>query len=194
MTNINIRFQNQQELENWLNVNGIQTDFWGENRTKSIAHLWQEYIRGEITFEADPPLRVVLVVQVIVRNQNRILIEAEQEFSNGERRSRNQMPSEKMKPGESVEETAVRCLVEELGVSPQQITFLPGGKQRQTVLLSSPSYPGLLTRYTFYTVETAVTGLPPHPFWQNNKGCQEGDPVCCHHWKWVDADNKSINP
>lgn len=188
MTNINLQFQNQQELANWLNNNGVQTDSWGKNGTKSIAHLWKEYIRGEITFEAEPPLRVVQVVQVVVRNQNQILIEAEQEFGNGERRSRNQMPSEKMKPGESVGETAVRCLVEELGVNPQQITFLPGGKQRQTVLLNSPSYPGLLTRYTFYTVETAVTGLPAHPFWRNNNSYQEGDPIRRHRWQWINAE------
>jgi len=174
------------ELIIWLNQHDIDISIWGEANAKSVIHLWDEIASGETTLLDDPPQRIVHVVQVVIRRERQVLLEAEQIMENGSRRFRNQPPSEKLKPEESYLEAAVRCLREELGVAGEAIHLLPESYSPRTELLDSYSYPGLLTEYTFHMVEADVHGLPEEPFWRENDAVLMGDPVKRHLWVWRD--------
>lgn len=172
------------ELVLWLHQHNIDTSLWGEGNAKSVIHLWEEISSGEILLLDDPPRRIVNVVQVVIRRDRQVLLEAEQIMENGSRRFRNQPPSEKFKPGESYQDAASRCLQEELGVTPEAIRLLPSRYYSRTELLDSYSYPGLLTEYTFHMVDAEVMGLPTESFWRGNEAVLMGDPVKRHRWEW----------
>lgn len=178
------KFKNVQELADWLTAVNINTTFWGEGNAKSIDNLWDELKDGEVALQADPPLRLVNVAQILVRRGKQILVEAEQELEDGQRRFRNQPPSEKMKPGESYLETAVRCFKEELGINPENVIMLTETYQQAIRESDSLSYPGLKTQYTFHIIEAQVNGLPQTDFWLENRAYGAGDPVKRHLWKW----------
>ncbi len=112
-----------QDLAHWLEIIGIDSSLWETSSSKTLDNLWDEYVRGEVSFQTDPPLRIVHVVQLIISRDNKILVEVAQEFSNGKRRSRDQPPSEKIKSGEDLYDAALRCLDEELGVKADSSPF-----------------------------------------------------------------------
>jgi ADP-ribose pyrophosphatase YjhB (NUDIX family) len=177
-------FHDEAELSAWLAEKGIDTSKWGIGTAKTVTDLWQELANGDVYIQDDPPLRVVQVTEVVVRKADQVLIEAEQEFGNQHRRFRNRFPSEKMRSGENVQMAALRCLQEELGVEPADVTFLDVPLKQIKQVKESPSYPGLSTQYTFYRVETAVSELPSSDFWRDNKAFGHGDPVRRHRWAW----------
>jgi len=166
-------FESEDDLRAWLRGLGIDTSTW----VKSVRDLWKEYVNGETTF-ADGA-RLISVVRVVIRSGDRVLFEVGQELDGGERRTRNALPSEKMKPGESVRQAALRCVREELGVTVGAEAARPD--ETPTVeVVASPSYAGLPTRYTFYECEVDVPGLPDGPFPTR----EDGDAVSVHHWEW----------
>ncbi len=177
-------FNNLQNMVHWLDSIGIDVSQWGMNSTKTPENLWDEYVRGEVSFQANPPRRIVSVVIIIISRDDMILLEVEQEFHNGKRRSRNQPPSEKIKPGEDLHDAVLRCLHEELGLKAAQIDFDESHYKREEETRESPSYPGFMTRYTMYTVEVQAEGLPEQAFWRDNVAAGEGDPVKRHLWGW----------
>ncbi len=177
-------FENVADMQNWLNANGIDTSLWGEGNAKSIDHLWDEWVSGEIVFQERPLLRQVNVVQVLIRRGKQLLLEAEQELGDGQRRFRNQPPSEKMKPGESYTDAAKRCLQEEIGIRTENIIFLTETYEQIQRESDSLSYPGLRTRYTFHIIEMQVNGLPEEEFWRDNQAFGSGDPIRRHLWIW----------
>ncbi|MCP4420732.1 MAG: NUDIX domain-containing protein [Chloroflexi bacterium] len=178
------QFVNRNALEVWLSKHNISYDGWGQNSSKNLDHLWQELEAGEVRLEDNPPLRVVDVVQVIIQQGKQILVEAEQEFFNGQRRFRNQPPSEKIKPGETVLDAARRCLLEELDVLPANVVINLENKQQHQTNTNSISYPGLPSQYNFHLLEAAVSDLPQDDFWRENKAGGEIDPVKRHRWAW----------
>ena len=175
-------------LQGWLAGHGIFTAEWGQGQAKSVADLWVEVVCGESVLVVDPPRRLVQVVQIEVWQDGRRVLEAEQEMEDGRFRPRHHPPSEKIKPGESVQEAALRCLAEELGVEKTAVTFLPHPPTTQHHLADSHSYPGLLTEYTLHTIHVAVIGLPTAPFWRDNRAAAQGDPVRRHRWEWEGGD------
>ena len=177
-------FDSRQELEKWLIASGINPSEWGTGGAKTVANLWQEYEKGEITFRDEPPTRVVRVVRLILRRDEQILVEIAQEFSDGRLRQREQPPSEKVIAAESQFAAADRCLREELGLDPRQVQILNSTVEAKVKLDESPSYPGLWTHYTIYTVEARAEGLPGGDFWRENEAAGEGDPVRRHLWGW----------
>lgn len=177
-------FTNIRELKLWLNTNGVDTATWGIKSAKSMQNLWAEYVNGEIAFEAPPPLRIVQVVQVIIRRGESVLLEIEQEFGNAQKRSRHLPPSEKLKAGENYILAAIRCLHEELGLARDEIGFVGSGYEKVELLSESPSYPGLQTKYTFHSIEAVAKGLPEHEFWRENVTQKATDPVKRHLWGW----------
>lgn len=179
------QFATFDQLLHWLKAQGIETHLWGKGAYKSMQNLWDEYEAGDITFQDEPPLRVVQVVQVLVEQDGALLVEKEQTLTSGERRFRDQPPSEKMKAGETRLEAASRCLQEELGVTEEQIHALRVTPERVQDVRDSPSYPGLLTRYTIHKVAARVSGLPAGDFWRENTAVSHGDPVRRHLWGWV---------
>jgi len=184
------QFTDIHALEVWLEKYKINYKKWKNSNSKSLQNLWQELEAGEVQLKDNPPLRVVDVVQIIIRRDDLMLVEAEQEFFNGQHRFRNQPPSEKVKPGEAIQEAAYRCLQEEIGVPPESITLnMESHQQHQTDTISF-SYPGLPSHYNFHLVEAAVAGLPEEDFWHENlAGDNRIDPVKRHRWSWQPIDS-----
>lgn len=178
------RINSMGELRRWLADNKIDIAGWGTDGTKTVDNLWNELANGEAQLLDAPPLRVVEVVEIFIQNGNRVLKELEQEFGSGERRSRDRLPSEKMKPDERCLTAALRCLAEELDVDEHNVTFTETDEPVKA-LIDSPSYPGLKTQYTFYRVVARVNGLPDTDFWRDNAAFRRGDPIKRHHWTWV---------
>jgi ADP-ribose pyrophosphatase YjhB (NUDIX family) len=178
-------FKDAEDLQAWLNERGIDTRSWGTRDNKLVVDLWNEIDKGDAELQDDPLLRLVNVVQVVIRKENLVLLEAEQELGSGRRRYRNRPPSEKMRRGESVVDAALRCLEEELRVDTHLATLDESTCTQVSQVIDSPSYPGLSTRYTFHTIEATVKGLPTADFWRENSAFdQHGDPVKRHRWVW----------
>lgn len=181
-------FETPSQLAAWLAEHGVDTAVWGQSSHKSITDLWQEIEAGESVLQAGPVRRLVRVAEVIVRQGDRMLVEMAQELADGRIRQRHLPPSEKIKPDEDVVQAARRCLAEEVGLPPAQVEVLSITALPERPAVSSPSYPGLMTRYAVYRVETAVTGLPAAPFWHENQAASAHDPVKRHRWDWAPPD------
>jgi ADP-ribose pyrophosphatase YjhB (NUDIX family) len=175
------------DLHAWLLAHGVDTATWGEGTSKSVRHLWQELCDGDCVLVDGPPRRVVAVVQITIRRGGLTLVEVGQELDNGRFRFRNHLPAEKIKSGESVDAAARRCLQEELGVDETAVTLLPITTSPHPYLTASPSYPGLLTAYTFHQVAAHVAPLPDDDFWRDNLAARTGDPIRRHLWGWRSA-------
>jgi hypothetical protein len=178
--------QSLDALRDSLASNGIELAQWGIGDAKTVESLWTEMLSGETYLQADPLCRVLAgVVQVIIRRYDgRILIEEEQVLSDGRRRHRDIPPSEKMLPGESYQDTALRCLKEELHLNPVRARILPETHAMRQELRSSWSYPGLRSLYTIHRVEVRAPEVLTHNFRTsevNNPG--EGF-VKEHLWAW----------
>lgn len=171
-------------LESWLEQAGIDTTAWGKCQAKSVDALWKELKQGEITLQREPLLREVEVVQIIIRRDAFVLLEVEQELGNGEHRSRNIFPSEKLRSGEDFLTAAKRGLQEEMDLNPQTVIFLSHSYKKKQHTNSSPSYPNLPTRYTIHSIEAVVSELPLGDFWCENQAHTAGDPVKQHCWGW----------
>jgi ADP-ribose pyrophosphatase YjhB (NUDIX family) len=178
-------FEQLQDLAQWITAIGVDLSQWETGDSKTIENLWTEYVSGEIVFQNDPPQRVVRVVQIIIGRDGQILVETAQEFADGQRRFRNRPPSEKIKPGESIHEAVLRCLQEELGLNPDQISIAETSYEQKETILESPSYPGLMTHYILHRIDAQAVGLPVEEFWRENATAVQGDPVRRHLWAWV---------
>ena len=179
-----LEFKSKAELEKWLARHGIDTTAWGCAGSKKIANLWHEYTQGEIAFREEPPIRVARVVQILLRRDDEVILELAQEFADGTLRRRESLPSEKIIAAESPLAAAERGLCEELGIDPQQIQGLKLIGEEYVRTTASPSYPGLVTEYTLFTVEARAAELPGSDFWRENKAAVGGDPVRRHLWGW----------
>ncbi|MCA9866339.1 MAG: NUDIX domain-containing protein [Anaerolineae bacterium] len=174
-------FQTPAELAAWLAESGIDMAGWGAGPLKGLADLWAEYTSGETTFQDQPPTRLIEVAKTIIRHGDAVLIEIEQEFADGRRRARLVPPSEKLKAGETPRNAALRCLCEELGLGEANLKVNEEPEVTEGVA-DSPSYPGLRTRYRFFTFEASTDALPNEDFYRDNAA--PGDPIRRHRWGW----------
>lgn len=182
-------FETPQQLALWLQRHQINLEQWGQGVAKSVTDLWREVQNAESTLYAEAPLRRVRVVELLVQDGDRQLIEAAQTLVSGQVRRRNQPPSEKMLPGEDPFGTARRCLMEELGVDgAADVSFPPQQVRERQELVESTSYPGLITQFTFYRIVAQVQHLPSIDFTTPNRAHAHGDPVVAHHWRWQRLD------
>lgn len=179
-----IHFETTGGLQAWLQAGGVDTSGWGAGAAKSLQDLWIEYVQGDVTFSGPEPLRHVHVAEVLLEREGKILLEVAQEFVDGRCRTRYLPPSEKVKTGEEILSAAARCLREELGLAEGQFTLGEPRPPRARPLVASPSYPGLLTRYTVVSVPAMAVDLPDEPFWRANSAAATGDPVVRQQWAW----------
>ncbi len=179
-----LQFTQLNELITWLHTQGINPAAWETANGKRVENLWQEWLQGEFEFQGTPPMRYIQVLQLIIRREEFVLIEAEQELGDGSRRTRGLPPSEKIKRGETYLEAAMRCCYEEIGVSAQAVQLLSESYRQWEETAESPSYPGLPTHYTFHSLQAIITGLPAEDFWRDNHAFAQGDPVKRHRWGW----------
>ncbi|KAL2556303.1 hypothetical protein Fot_01042 [Forsythia ovata] len=213
-------FATPQSLSDWLKPRLPSDSFasWGvKPGTKNVHNLWLEISEGETSLaDSTPPVRTVEVVIVrIIRNDGKVLIESHQELSNGDVRTRYRPLSEKMKPGESVEEAVFRAVKEELGSIIKNGNFrnfdnnesdingvvkiVPNSYVNKVEERASASYPGLPACYVLHTVDAEVEWLPEGEFcteeveeYGDFDGRNIADSaVHCkkHYWMWVDSDS-----
>lgn len=174
-----------EKLHALLEAGGIDTSQWGNGNTKSVGDLWAEIVAGESRIRTPPLQRVVLgAVNVLIHRGEHVLIETRQVFASGLTRQRHLPPAEKMQPGERPIHTAMRCLREELGLRHDAIDIVPTSHPRRREVCLSPSYPGLSTEYTFYTVEARVRGLPDHDFATYEYSSDGHVWIMRHDWTW----------
>lgn len=157
-------------LEERIGVEKPSVSSWGvDSGTKRIGNLWTELVDGEISLEdSKPPKRTVHVAVVKIRNEaGMFLIESSQEMDDGRMKSRNRPLSEKMRPGENVEDACRRGVFEELGPemgARDRVEMILETYQREEEERDSFSYPGLLTRYVLHSMVASVRGLPSSEF------------------------------
>lgn len=179
-------FVDPEQLERWLQEEGVNTAVWDQGGAKTVVDLWREIQAGESMLQEEPLRRCVELVEIIVRQNGRYLIEAEQELADGAQRQRHIPPSEKMRPGEDVLDAARRGVREELHLTPDRFDLDAASVQRRQREVPSLSYPGLTTCYVIHRVEAAVSGLPEKSFWRENRAFAGGDPVRRQRWVWVE--------
>lgn len=179
---------NLADLIRWLHHHNIDTASWERDGAKSVENLWGETQRGESILLENPPRRVVYVVQLWIRRDDLLLVETSQTFDNGASRTLNNLPAEKMCPGESPSQAALRCLREELQIPPDTALIASYPVECWEKDAVSLSYPGLRSVYTLYRVTINLDGLPRHPFTTAELAHSTGDPVVTHHWAWISVD------
>ncbi|MFN0110252.1 MAG: NUDIX domain-containing protein [Blastocatellia bacterium] len=179
-----MEIQNAERLNNWLTQREIDTSAWGIGVAKSVEDLWAEIVNGESLLESTPLLRVVQVVNVIIRKNDKVLIETEQQFNGNQTRNRDIPLSEKLKPGEDQIYAALRGIKEELQVGAEQVEILKHSEKPRAELTESPSFPGLQTKYLLHTVEVRIENLPDETFWTDEAPENDSDPVTRHQWQW----------
>lgn len=179
-----VRLDSLVDLQVWLSRNDIPCASWGSGGTKTVKNLWDEVRSGETRLVENPCSRQVAVVKVEIEVAGRRLVEAEQLMVNGAKRKRNSPPTEKMKPGESASDAALRCVVEELGVEAGEFSVAAESVLVTTERQESPSYPGLPTEYLLYSVAAHVPGLPLVNFTTAEAPGSHDATVVTHFWEW----------
>ena len=179
-----MHIHSQDDLKNLLDSKGLDIAQWGFNNAKTVADLWEEIVKQETRIQEKPLLRIVEVVQVIVRKGDNVLIETQQEFTDGRTRGRKDPPAEKLRAGENHVDAALRCLKEELGIERKDIDVIGSVYRKRQEVMESPSYPGLKTLYIFHEVEARVNQLPDEDFFTYESFCKKNDPIRKHYWSW----------
>ncbi|XP_042519460.1 uncharacterized protein LOC122093242 [Macadamia integrifolia] len=203
-------FSTPQSLSDWLRPRLPSDSFasWGvKPGTKNVHNLWLEIAEGETSLiDSSPPLRTVHVVTVrVIDGHGSVLLESHQELSDGSLRERCRPLSEKMKPGESVEDAVRRAVREELGsiiqgsLDDELVRIVPGSYLKKEEERLSVSYPGLPAYYVLHSVDAWVDGLPEGEFFteedEEYRDCSEAEAVANkavfvkrHFWKWATSD------
>jgi len=110
---------------------------------------------------------VVLIRINAPGNGEKYLIETDEQFADGRKRSTNRMPGTKKFPHENARQTAERIKVEMLDVGSSEIIFDFNGTEVFEEEHMSPSYPGMFTVYRKEIVEghlEAAEGVGPERF------------------------------
>ena len=122
-------------------------------------------------------IRVVHVVRLLIRGNNTVLLE------------QTRLPSKKFDPvTENVLEIASITVRKEfpLDVSIAKVV-LRDRKPMIEISKTSPSYPGLATKYVLYTVEVSVSGLPNTETFTTVESSGKQ-----HSWTWKSADSNEV--
>lgn len=191
-----LKFDSIQQLTQWLNHHGIPIETWGQGDAKTVADLWLEMTHGETILQLLPasaiemqtflPVRLVQVVELLIKRHDHTLIEAGQLLTNGAQRHRNHLPAEKMKEGETPLAAVWRCLREELAASDEVLALVEVAIIEDSLKERfSPSYPGLRSEYHLYRAQVTGLSLPVNDFSTENRAYSDGDPVKMHHWHWA---------
>ena len=169
----------------WLDEHKVPIGLWGTGTAKSVGNLWAEMKQGEctLTYEEGRALRELRVVKMRVLHptSTQHLIEQKQTLANGKEKIRGGVPGEKLINDEVAEDGALRGVKEELG---WEVVGAPRLLHTTVEVKPSESYPGLMSRYTFYEYALNVRGLPEEhlkPLFITVEGDRK------HHWQWRDA-------
>lgn len=156
-------FSTLNKLSEYLLSKNIPINSWGTGTAKTIENLYEEILCGEtLLVETESGvLRQICFAGILVTYQDGNtayeLAEDRQVFSDGRVRRRNKSQAsvtEKMLPGESFSETAIRGLKEELGIfSKTELKDIGPSEE----IVESASYPGLTTKYKRFNFSVQLT-------------------------------------
>lgn len=157
------------QIVDTLRSHGVPLDEWGKGKAKTVDHLVKEVVEGEAvltTTENGELVRQISVIGMDVFHKGEDgktykLVEDKQIFKDGRER-RRELPTsmgEKVKPGEDLNEAAVRAVREELGVEGD----IPVEHTNTTrKVRESNSYPGLKGEYVIHDYRSWLTGEQFH--------------------------------
>jgi ADP-ribose pyrophosphatase YjhB (NUDIX family) len=180
-----MKFDNISQLRNWLLSNDVNISKWGKFATKSMENLWEEISLGEAIIQDNPPRRMVKVVQIMIRNKGKVLIEGKQKRGSFWSHFRGYPPSEKIMSGETVLDAALRCVEEELLIDKLHVKILEQPTFLKTETRSSISFPGLYTIYEIYEIKLEIDELPNDTFWTIEAKSDGTLSRIQHQWVWV---------
>ena len=151
------------KLFNELRMNGTQLQDWGNGKLVRLVH----------------------VVRCLIRRGNEVLVERRQD-------STIRMLSKKFDPvTENVLEIARIACKKELGETVQvRGATLRDRKPQTEIHSSSPSYPGLTTKYLLYTVEVVLDGFIGDS--AKNFETVERPTDKVHHWEWLSEGSANV--
>ncbi|CAE7811076.1 IPL1 [Symbiodinium sp. CCMP2456] len=156
-----------QLLDKFLREHNIETAKFGVDRAKSLQALAAEVHSGasRLMLDAANYKKLVRVVDVVVLKlydeQDRLLVDMEEHFSDGRRRPTRRLPGSKKETTENIRQTAERILEETLNLDPALVSFNLHLVINQEEELDSPSYPGLHTVYRKEIVTGTVESEDP---------------------------------
>ena len=176
-----------KKVEDWLLAHEIDISYWGKNGTKTVNDLIQELKLGECTLTADS-YRLVTFVSLAIFQKAKVLIELEQVLSDGSVRKRNKLPAEKVRQGESIVNTVIRCLKEELGLNLSQYHIIKKKFIGESTY-ESKSYINLQTKYIQHRVYIETKNLPLTSF-STKESSPFADPIVEHRWEWKNPTQK----
>ncbi len=138
----------------------LPLDQYGKGEAKTFQNLLDEIKNGEakIAWLDDRPIRLLRIIFLKVKYQDKILMEDRQEFPDGRVRHRGtEGIAEKLYPQEVPDQAVKRALREELGfrlddIDTLSIPFLGQELSKK----ESPSFPGLESHYELYRYETCL--------------------------------------
>jgi len=142
---------------------------FGVGKAKNIEILAQEVQTGasRLMLDATEHKKLVRVVDIVVLklspgSEQRLLIEAKEQFPDGRTRETMRLPGTKKEPHENARQTCERVLKEFLGIDDiNMVNFEFSTVERQEEEIDSPSFPGVTTVYRKELVECKVVTTDP---------------------------------
>jgi len=150
-------------LEQKLQAVGVDTSQFGQVQTRSIADLARELSQGESSLMSKEGrlLRVcdVVLMQLVKAETGEVLIETEEEFSNGSKKTLNRLPGV-TKQAEENEFIALKRVLKYLKIDENMVEIDGSAVHMVDDEKSSPSYPGLRTLYRKRVISATLRKAP----------------------------------
>ena len=189
---MSLSFTTIEELANWLRDEKVDCSSWGTGGSKTIADLWEELVSRECCLFPGPKRSVVVAV-IIIEDGPRVLCEAGQEMSDGRFRERRSPPAEKKRGDESIRDTVLRCLGEELELAPNKFEIIRMQEEPPSKPEKSGAYPKLPTEYIKHYAQVSTRCLPTTDFDTNEIG-KPPRRDRRHWWTWCNRHELDLPP
>lgn len=168
-------FLNHHDLASTMQRCGIDTELYGKGSTKTIQMLCDEINAGLCHLEEfgdqyskqgmnSRLLRVVNVVNVVLKRKGKVLIEAARTLPNGTRKGKNgrcpsqkmNLPQRSMSRADGVKSCAEGCLGMNLNIPMSVIGINKDNIKTSSDLRNSEAFPMLKSKYYIHVVEADI--------------------------------------
>jgi len=152
-------------LRTILKMFDVPLETWGTGKAQNVSDLLRELQQGEcyLCVDNDGVTRVLEIVKMHISDPQFLergnLLEWSQTFPDNRVRERKQMPSEKLKSGETSEAALARGLKEELEL--ESIDWVAEPSKTVKELRASLSYPNLPSVYIIHHFNVALNTDSP---------------------------------
>ncbi|MDF7801738.1 hypothetical protein P4C99_19830 [Pontiellaceae bacterium B1224] len=187
-----IKIDNPAHLQQTLEGEGVFVGQW--DSPAALEALFTEIREGECELQASPLERWLRIVRLalVSKRTGMFLVEESVQYADGRFQQRGRLLSEKIIGGENPIDCAKRAVAEELSVaSLSGLEILGVSEPSIEYRLSTPSYPGLRSRYEIYDVSATIEGLPSTGFSTEESDADEL--VATHRWCWAKQKPKAQN-